>query len=98
MRLWADNDPSDAVWKIDCACRERRIKRKNILINLLEINSDFVRAIERVLAPLSLQVRCCQPRCLRGGPVQIDTHGAETVIKCQCATKNEFCPVETTIQ
>jgi hypothetical protein len=78
-----DNSPSAPEWKIDCRCRERRIKASEVT-RPMDADGDLVAQADEILKPVSLSVRCPQQKCINH-PLEIERTPTATIIRCRCA-------------
>jgi len=95
FRLDVANDTDDLEWKIDCACRERRIARADVPTKLQDATGDLLANAEKMLEDLSLSIRCLEPSCIRH-PMETYRQAQDVIVACRCA-KTTFHPVRQTV-
>jgi hypothetical protein len=91
--LQTKNGPGDALWKMDCQCRRRRIEPG--LIVPMVATGWLLTLAEELLGPLSLAVRCPSSTCLLI-PLEL-RQGLDTLtVVCQCSASRVFKKTSTT--
>jgi hypothetical protein len=81
------NSPEDTIWKIDCACRRRRVTRAGS--QPMEPSGDLLLMAADLLRPLGLELRCPARPCLLQ-PLDIRQTAAGVRVTCHCGTKRHF--------
>lgn len=81
--LDTDNAPGNAIWKMDCRCRERRVKVAEVG-RPLDADGELLANADQILAPLSLVIRCPEKTCIQH-PLEIERGLDATIVRCRCA-------------
>jgi len=86
-QLATNNNIEDEVWKIDCQCRRRRVNRSNTAP--MRATGDLLLLVPDLLKPLSLDVRCANPRCVSKALTIKQTRN-DLIVECRCGTQRTF--------
>jgi hypothetical protein len=88
-----DVDVTRPVWRLECGCTIRVLERKDA-IRPFDADGDLIASADSVLRPLSLAVRCPEPRCVNH-PLEIERTPAGVVVRCRCAKTTFKTPLPT---
>ena len=78
-----DVDVTKPVWRLECGCTVRVLERKDARTPY-DADGDLIASADTVLRPLSLAVRCPEPRCVKH-PLEIERTPLGVIARCRCA-------------
>ena len=91
--LQGDADVTIPVWRLECGCTVRVLERCDAT-RPFDADGDLMASADTVLKPLSLAVRCPEPRCVRH-PLDIERTPAGVTVRCRCAKTTFRTPTPT---
>ena len=81
--LTTDNAPGDAVWKMNCACRDRKADPRSVG-TVPAPSGDLLPLAEAALAGADLVIRCPSRTC-RHRPLEMRQTPEGLLVTCECA-------------